>query len=169
MLGPLSILRQALYPVKRNLYYSYRLTVFVLSCSITGIPYYGDPVSYSHLSEFKQLSRTCTLARHVLRIRIRLGSRYMEAARQMSYKNMEAVLIEKVHQLREMEDELMRSYIQLQGNPCNATTAAVNLGFDLVDRQVRLIEGLMAKMDHATPVAASMLGSNNVVSPAYLV
>jgi hypothetical protein len=86
----------------------------------------------------------------------------------MSYKKMEAVLIEKVHQLREMEDELVRSYIQLHSNPCSATTAAVNVGFDLVDRQVRLIEGLMAEMDHATPVA-SVLGSNNVVSPAYMV
>jgi sugar diacid utilization regulator len=86
----------------------------------------------------------------------------------MPYKKMEAVLIEKVHQLREIEDELMRSYIQLQWNPCSATTAAVNLGFDLVDRQVCLIEGLMAEMDRAAPMA-SMLGSNNVVSPAYLV
>ena len=88
----------------------------------------------------------------------------------MSYKKMEAILVEKVHELREMEHELMRSYIQLQGNPCNATTAVVNRGFKLVDRQLRVIERLMADMDRVTPTGdQAFLPSFKAQTPAYLV
>jgi hypothetical protein len=88
--------------------------------------------------------------------------------RHMSYKKMEATLIEKVQELKDMETELMRAYIQLQCNPSAAATAAVNQGFESVDRQVSVIERLMAHMDRVSPVAPEPV-FNTVLSPAYMV
>ena len=45
----------------------------------------------------------------------------------MSYGIMEAMLVEKVRKLRETEDILLRSYLQVQTNPCNATTSALTM------------------------------------------
>ena len=86
----------------------------------------------------------------------------------MSYKRMEATLVEKVQELKDMENQLMRSYIQLQSNPCSARTAAINQSFESVDHQLRLIERLMADMDRVNPVV-SMPIPNSLSTPAYLV
>ena len=65
----------------------------------------------------------------------------------MSYGIMEAMLVEKVRKLRETEDILLRSYLQLQTNPCNATTSALTMRLNHVDRQVSAIEQLMGEME----------------------
>ena len=89
----------------------------------------------------------------------------------MSHKNMEAMLVEKVRQLRDTEAELMRSYAEVQANPCSAATAALNLGFDRVDQQLRAIEQLMADMDRANqaniPFAPAV--NSTLMTPAFQV
>jgi len=60
---------------------------------------------------------------------------------------MEAMLVEKVRKLRETEDLLLRSYLQLQTNPCDATTSALTMRLNHVDRQVSAIEQLMGEME----------------------
>lgn len=65
----------------------------------------------------------------------------------MSYGIMEAMLVEKVRKLRETEDILLRSYLQVQTNPCNATTSALTMRLNHVDRQVSAIEQLMGEME----------------------
>jgi hypothetical protein len=89
----------------------------------------------------------------------------------MSHKNMEAMLVEKVRQLRDIEGELMRSYAEVQANPCSATTAALNLGFDRVDQQLRTIEQLMAEMDRANHANVAFVPAVNStrMTPAFQV
>lgn len=89
----------------------------------------------------------------------------------MSHRNMEAMLVEKVRQLRDTEAELMRSYAEVQANPCSATTAALNLGFDRVDQQLRAIEQLMADMDRANRanMAFAPAVNSTLMTPAFQV
>jgi hypothetical protein len=89
----------------------------------------------------------------------------------MSYKTMEAMLVEKVRQLRQTEAELMRSYAEVQSNPCSATTIALNLGFDHVDQQLCAIEQLMAEMDRVNHANVAFVPAVNsaLMTPAFQV
>jgi hypothetical protein len=73
----------------------------------------------------------------------------------MSYSMMEAILVEKVRKLRQTENRLLRSYIQLQTNPSDATTSAVTMRLNHVDSQVNAIEALMGEMDRVKGIASA--------------
>jgi hypothetical protein len=73
----------------------------------------------------------------------------------MSYSIMEAMLVEKVRKLKQSENRLLRSYMQLQLNPCDATTSAVAMRLNHVDTQVNAIEALMGEMDRVKGIASA--------------
>jgi hypothetical protein len=73
----------------------------------------------------------------------------------MSYSIMEAMLVEKVHKLRQSENRLLRSYLQLQLNPCDVTTSAITMRLNHVDSQVNAIEALMGEMDRVKEIASA--------------
>ena len=73
----------------------------------------------------------------------------------MSYSIMEAMLVEKVRKLRQTENRLLRSYMQLQLNPCDTTTSAVTMRLNHVESQVDAIEALMGEMDRIKEIASA--------------
>jgi hypothetical protein len=86
----------------------------------------------------------------------------------MSYKKMEAKLVEKVRELRREEDALLQLYSKISLNPSQETGSAILAGLDRIGRQMSSIEQLMAEMDQAVS-AASPKTSISFLQPAFQV
>jgi hypothetical protein len=90
----------------------------------------------------------------------------------MSYRKMEASLVEKVKQLRLYEDALLRSYAEMQSDPSGTTGIALAKNFDVIERQLRDIEQLMDAMERvASEETLSFVPalSGALTTPAYQV